>query len=76
MEPVALTNVVPESMPSTVWSLLVREFQGFVEVFTLDPELILAGGVAGVGTDLEGDHDDGADGPGLVGGLSGGMGHA
>ncbi len=36
-------------------------------MLALDPELVLAGGIAGVGADLEGGDDDGADGPGLGG---------
>jgi hypothetical protein len=35
-------------------------------MLALDPELVLAGGVAGVVADLEGCDDDGADGPGLL----------
>jgi hypothetical protein len=42
------------------------EVEGFVEVLALDPELVLAGGVAGVVADLKGGDDDGADGPGLL----------
>jgi hypothetical protein len=34
-------------------------------VLALDPELVLAGGVAGVVADLKGGDDDGADGPGF-----------
>ena len=75
---VALTSVVPESMASTVWSALVRRWwtpgvsgtppgkvEGLGEVFALDPELVLAGNVAGVVADLECGDDDGADGPGF-----------
>jgi hypothetical protein len=38
-------------------------------MLALDPELVLAGGVAGVVADLKGGDDDGADGPGLLWGL-------
>jgi hypothetical protein len=43
------------------------EVEGLGEVLALDPELVLAGDVAGVVADLEGGDDDGADGPGLGG---------
>jgi hypothetical protein len=42
------------------------EVERFVEVLALDPELVLAGGVARVVADLKGSDDDGADGPGLL----------
>jgi hypothetical protein len=42
------------------------EVERFVEVLALDPELVLAGGVARVVADLKGGDDDGADGPGLL----------
>jgi hypothetical protein len=43
------------------------EREGFVEVLALDPVLELSGGIAGVGSGLEGRDDDGFDGPGLLG---------